>query len=163
MGQDSWQAEQRNPYFLAKAGRAFADGLTHSIKKARIRPKDSGDDAKDWRNCAPIRMPYSFEINVLIGNRGIPYLRKGHKAEYLDEGTPSPRVGPLSPLVKKGELVVQPPYRGWMLLPVIAILQDKFLTFFLQFNDIKLNACAICLQSETDLVRAVDTRLCVRV
>jgi hypothetical protein len=77
MGQDSWQAEQRNPYFRAKAGRALAEGLMLSTRKARIRPKDNGDAAKDWRDSALIRMPYSFEINVPIGNREIPCLREG--------------------------------------------------------------------------------------
>src|SRR5579863_239901 len=35
MGQDSWQAEQRRPYFLAKAGRAFAGWLALNIRKTR--------------------------------------------------------------------------------------------------------------------------------
>jgi len=37
MGQDSWQAEQRRPYFLAKAGSAFAGWLALKTTKASTR------------------------------------------------------------------------------------------------------------------------------
>jgi hypothetical protein len=36
-GHDSWQAEQRSPYFLAKAGNALADWLAPRIKKINAK------------------------------------------------------------------------------------------------------------------------------
>jgi hypothetical protein len=36
-GHDSWQAEQRKPYFLAKAGNAVADWLLLRIKKINAK------------------------------------------------------------------------------------------------------------------------------
>jgi hypothetical protein len=36
-GQDSWQAEQRSPYFLAKAGKALADWLLAKIRKTNAK------------------------------------------------------------------------------------------------------------------------------
>jgi hypothetical protein len=46
MGQDSWQAEQRRPYFRAKAGRAFAGWLQVSTTDARTRATAANDVAR---------------------------------------------------------------------------------------------------------------------
>jgi hypothetical protein len=46
MGQDSWQAEQRKPYFLANAGRAFAGWLQVSTTGTRTKAKESRDIAE---------------------------------------------------------------------------------------------------------------------
>jgi hypothetical protein len=36
-GHDSWQAEQRSPYFLAKAGNALADWLALKSRKTNAK------------------------------------------------------------------------------------------------------------------------------
>jgi hypothetical protein len=46
MGQDSWHAEQRSPYFLAKAGRAFADGLQVKTTAASTKVRENNDIAE---------------------------------------------------------------------------------------------------------------------
>src|ERR1700691_2011467 len=51
MGQDSWQAEQRSPYFRAKAGKAFAGWLLLRTMDARTR----ATAAKEVASCKMLR------------------------------------------------------------------------------------------------------------
>jgi len=46
MGQLSWQAEQRRPYFLAKAGIALADWLEPKMRKANAKAAAKTEDAR---------------------------------------------------------------------------------------------------------------------
>src|SRR5580698_2334498 len=63
MGQDSWQAEQRRPYFRAKAGIAFAGWLPLKIRKiktrAPVRTCFPHDGILCWQDCIPMCMPNS--------------------------------------------------------------------------------------------------------
>src|ERR1700733_5597314 len=45
MGQDSWHAEQRRPYFLAKAGSAWAGWLQVSTTEMTTRAKENNEGA----------------------------------------------------------------------------------------------------------------------
>jgi hypothetical protein len=47
IGQDSWQAEQRNPYFRANAGKASARWLTPNIRNRTDRATSKKDAEKE--------------------------------------------------------------------------------------------------------------------
>jgi hypothetical protein len=67
IGHDSWQAEQRKPYFLANAGMAFASWLLRARKiRARAKARNCGTlvDLPLKRDCVPICMPDSSDSIV---------------------------------------------------------------------------------------------------
>src|ERR1700733_8883977 len=82
MGQDSWQAEQRRPYFRAKAGIAFAGWLPLKIRKiktrAPVRTCFPHDGILCWQDCIPMCMPNSsgdflfFTICLPTGPEPLP-------------------------------------------------------------------------------------------
>jgi hypothetical protein len=72
IGHDSWQAEQRSPYFLAKAGRAFAGWLALRTRNTTITTAVRTDVA----DCNLWSRPDRVNIDMADSSNSIVILQK---------------------------------------------------------------------------------------